>query len=176
MASALTFRLANHADIELIRALVHSAYRGDVSRRGWTTEADLLDGQRTDPAELQGFMDSPHARIVLAFEEARLVASVLMALEESAVYVGMFAVEPALQGRGIGRAILAEVERRALEDGVAHTLRMTVIGQRAELIAWYGRRGFLRTGERRAFPYGDPRFGLPLRDDLYFEVLEKPLR
>ena len=52
---------------------------------------------------------------------------------------------------------------------------MTVIAQRAELIAWYERRGYARTGEARPFPYGDPRFGEPRRDDLSFLVLEKPL-
>ena len=55
------------------------------------------------------------------------------------------------------------------------TMRMTVIDIRDELIAFYERRGYRRTGIKKPFPYGDARFGLPKRDDLRFEVLEKPL-
>src|SRR5688572_32820421 len=87
----------------------------------------------------------------------------------------MFAVEPALQASGIGRALLAELERRIEAEQSATRVRMTVIAQRTELIAWYQRRGYALTGEEEPFPYGQPRFGLPRRPDLGFVVLEKPL-
>jgi ribosomal protein S18 acetylase RimI-like enzyme len=90
-------------------------------------------------------------------------------------YFGMFSVRPGLQNGGIGRAVLAEAERIAREDWALPAMRMSVIMQRAELIAWYERRGYARTGEYLPFPYGDERFGRPKREDLKFEVLVKRL-
>jgi len=86
----------------------------------------------------------------------------------------MFSVSPQLQGGGVGKAVMAEAERIAREWG-AEEIRMTVIRQREDLIAFYERRGFVRTGRFEPFPYGDERFGRPLRDDLEFAELAKPL-
>ncbi|MEY4515455.1 MAG: hypothetical protein RLZZ450_7577 [Pseudomonadota bacterium] len=174
------------SDVDAIVALVESAYRGDASRVGWTTEADLLDGQRTDRDEVEGLIKSPHARFTLAFVAASegvassagdslLVGSVLLELSPGRAYVGMVSVRPEFQARGVGRALLTECERIVRNEQPESRLRITVIGLRTELITWYERRGFRRTGEREAFPYGQPRFGLPRRADLYFEVLEKDL-
>jgi ribosomal protein S18 acetylase RimI-like enzyme len=174
------------SDVPAIVDLVESAYRGEASRAGWTTEADLLDGQRTDHEQVEGLIRGPRSRIVLALapalacvappdDEPALVGSMLLELSAGHAYVGMVAVRPAFQARGVGRALLAECERIVRGEQPGSTLRMTVIGQRSELIAWYERRGYRRTGERQAFPYGQPRFGLPRRPDLYFEVLEKEL-
>jgi ribosomal protein S18 acetylase RimI-like enzyme len=171
----LTFRVAGHHDIPVLETLVQSAYRGTASRDGWTTEADLLDGQRTDVAALAAIIDSPSGVIVIAQDIADVVAC--CQLEQRAdhtAYIGMVAVRPRLQGAGHGRALLTEAERRAIEFG-ARRVRMTVISQRAELIAWYERLGYRRSGETEPFPYGDERFGLPRVDDLEFIVLEKPL-
>jgi GNAT superfamily N-acetyltransferase len=90
-------------------------------------------------------------------------------------YFGMFAVRPNLQSAGIGSAVLAEAERYARDVWCADRLEMYVIAQRAELIAWYARRGYRATGATRPFPYGDERFGQPRRPDLAFTVLSKPL-
>lgn len=172
------------SDVAAIVALVESAYRGEASRAGWTTEADLLDGQRTDEAEIEGLIGGQHSRLVLAFvsptdgasgDSPMLVGSVLLELSPGLAYVGMVSVRPDYQARGVGRALLEECARIVRHEQPGSRLRMTVIGQRSELIAWYERRGFRRTGERAAFPYGQPRFGLPRRADLYFEVLEKDL-
>jgi ribosomal protein S18 acetylase RimI-like enzyme len=171
----ITFRTAELTDVEAIVAMVESAYRGDASRVGWTTEADLLDGQRTDAAAITELIRGPLTRIVLAETAHELRGSVLLAEERHGVYLGMLAVQPSAQTQGVGRALLAEVERITRSERLGRTLRMTVIGQRSELIAWYARRGYLPTGEREPFPYGQPRFGLPRRDDLYFAVLEKKL-
>lgn len=173
--SELTFRLAAPVDVPRLLGLVHSAYRGDASRVGWTTEADLLDGQRTDPQELSELIEAPDCQLILAEQAGELAASVLLKLQGETAYVGMLSVRPELQARGIARALLAEVERRVQRDARATRIEMTVIAQRAELIAWYARRGYLDTGETRPFPYGDERFGLPRRPDLYFRVLAKPL-
>jgi ribosomal protein S18 acetylase RimI-like enzyme len=169
------FRTAEMLDVPAIVALVDSAYRGEASRAGWTTEADLLDGQRTDADEVSRMIEGADTRIVLAEDEEGLLASVVLRDEADAVYIGMFAVRPGSQGRGIGGALLAEAERIGRDELGSRHARMTVLTQREDLIAWYARRGYSRTGEREPFPYGDERFGIPRREDLVFDVLRKQL-
>ncbi|MFT3763405.1 MAG: GNAT family N-acetyltransferase [Pseudoxanthomonas sp.] len=170
-----TYRTATAADIPAIVALVTSAYRGDASRAGWTTEADLLDGQRIDPDVLRQDIARPHSRVMLAERGNELVACAHVAIDGDAGYFGMFAVAPGLQGGGLGKALLAEAERIVREEWKLPAMRMTVIDARDELIAFYERRGYARTGIVKPFPYGDARFGIPKRADLRFEVLEKAL-
>lgn len=168
-------RTATEDDIADLVELVTSAYRGEASRAGWTTEADLLDGARIDALTLRTDMRRPRSRVVVAPDEAGLAACALVADEGDAAYFGMFAVRPALQRGGLGSRLLAECERVAREEWALQLMRMTVIDLREPLIAWYGRRGYRRTGIHKPFPYGDERFGVPQRDDLRFEVLEKRL-
>lgn len=174
----LTFRDATLADVEDLVALVQSAYRGDASRGGWTTEADLLHGQRTDAAAVRAVIAAPGSRMLVAERDGAIVAC--CQLEERAQgghrvgYFGMFAVRPGHQGNGLGRQVLAEAERLARGWG-SRELHMTVIVQREDLIAYYERRGYRRTGELSPFPYDDQRFGVPQRADLAFELLVKPL-
>jgi ribosomal protein S18 acetylase RimI-like enzyme len=170
------FRDAVWSDVPAVVALVTSAYRGEASRAGWTTEADLLDGQRTDVEAVEAVITSPIARVLLGFDAGALLACCqLERLAGGDAYFGMFAVTPTAQGGGVGSALLAEAERVAREDWGAATMQMTVIAQRQELIDWYLRRGYAETGETRPFPYGDERFGAPKRDDLVFTVLVKDL-
>ena len=171
----LSFRPTTHADIPALVALVTSAYRGDVSRQGWTTEADLLDGQRIDPDVLARDIGRARSRILIAERGGEMLACAHVAEEDGAGYFGMFSVRPDLQGGGVGKAMLAEAERIAREEWQLPTMRMTVIDIRDELIAFYGRRGYARTGIKKPFPYGDERYGIPKREDLRFEILEKPL-
>ncbi|MFZ2754810.1 MAG: GNAT family N-acetyltransferase [Lysobacteraceae bacterium] len=181
----LSFRTATHDDIPALIELVTSAYRGDISRQGWTTEADLLGGQRIDADMLRTELDTPGSIVLLAIdcrdEDApRLVACANIAKQSSddgipTAYFGMFSVSPDVQGGGVGKIVLAEAERIAHNTLGCTRMRMTVIDAREELIAYYERRGYLRTGIKKPFPYGDPRYGLPKRDDLQFEVLEKTL-
>jgi ribosomal protein S18 acetylase RimI-like enzyme len=177
--ASLRFRAATAADVEAVVALTQSAYRGDESRGGWTTEADLLDGQRTDAREVGELIANPDVKLLLAERDGQLLACcVLERLSDAHPgegYFGMFSVRPDSQGHGTGRALLAEAERVARDDWHCRAMRMTVIDCRAELIAWYERRGYRRTGEHRPFPYGDQRFGIPRRDDLRFEWLVKEL-
>jgi ribosomal protein S18 acetylase RimI-like enzyme len=169
-------RPAGEADIPALVALVTRAYRGEASRAGWTTEADLLDGNRIDPELLRADLTRPRSLVLMLERQGRLLACAHVADDAGAGYFGMFAVEPTLQGGGIGKRVLAECERIARDDWQLPVMRMTVIDQRHELIAFYERRGYRRTGEYKPFPYGDARFGLPRRPDLRFAVLEKPLR
>jgi ribosomal protein S18 acetylase RimI-like enzyme len=172
----ITFRLATPDDVAVVVDLVESAYRGERSKAGWTTEADLLQGQRTDPELIAGVIANPDSSLLLATEEGDAIGCCVIERRDAGrAYFGTFAVRPGLQGGGIGKQLLAEAERIAFEDWGASTVEMTVIAQREELIAWYVKRGYLLTGEVRPFPYGDDKFGLPQTDDLYFVVLAKPL-
>jgi ribosomal protein S18 acetylase RimI-like enzyme len=174
--SPMIFRLATAADVPIVVALVESAYRGNASRAGWTTEADLLDGQRTDQREVSQLIEDPAARLVLACDNDEIIACVLVRREaDGAAHIAMFAVSPKRQGQGIGAALLACAEHVAREEHGATRSTMAVIEQRPELIRWYTRRGYRLTGRTEPFPYGDERFGLPRRDDLRFLVLEKGL-
>ena len=170
--------IADDADLDAVAALVNSGFRGDSSRAGWTTEADFLGGQRTDPALLrEELAANPNAVLLTMRDEpgGTLLGSVWLDPEEPGVWhLGMLTVRPDLQGRQLGRALLAEAESYAVRQG-ARRMQLTVINVRGTLIEWYERRGYVRTGEWKPFPYGDERFGLPLRDDLRFEVFEKRL-
>ena len=171
----LEFRAATAADIPVVVALVESAYRGDASRVGWTTEADFLDGRRTGRDDIEAILAKPQSTLLLAERSGELLACAHVAVEDGTGYFGMFSVSPSLQGGGIGKAVLAEAERIAREQWRCPAMRMTVIDIRDELIAFYERRGYRRTGRFKPFPYGDARFGIPKRDDLRFELLEKRL-
>ncbi|MEP7042651.1 MAG: GNAT family N-acetyltransferase [Dokdonella sp.] len=173
--SELSFRAATANDVGAIVALVESAYRGDVSKQGWTTEADMLDGQRTDPVTVTELLARPHCRVLLAESAGALLACAHVEKQADVGYFGMFSVRPDLQGGGVGRAVLTEAERIAREEWQCREMQMTVISIRDELVAWYERRGYRRSGVFKPFPYGDERFGIPKRDDLRFEVLVKPL-
>ncbi|MFG2710650.1 GNAT family N-acetyltransferase [Streptomyces goshikiensis] len=173
--AALNFRSAVEADVPELVKLVESAYRGEASRGGWTTEADYLDGQRTDENGVRKVISAPDGVLLVVERAGELVACCQLEHRGDHAYFGMFAVRPGLQGAGLGKEILAEAERRARETWRATEMRMTVVNVREELIAYYVRRGYRRTGELSPFPYGDARFGIPLRDDLAFELLVKPL-
>jgi len=171
----IAFRRAGLADVPAVVALVESAFRGEGSRLGWTTEADLLDGQRTDSIEVGDLIAHPKSCILLAERSGALLGGVKLVREATAGVIGMVSVSPALQRGGLGKALLMEAERVILADWGLPRATMTVIVQRDTLIAWYIRRGYRRTGVITPFPYGQPRFGLPKRTDLAFEHLEKDL-
>lgn len=173
--AALSFRDATPADIGAIVALVESAYRGDASRAGWTTEADMLDGQRIDVQGLRDTLANPLARILLALRDGELAACCELQRQSELGYLGMFSVRPDGQGQGVGKRVLAEAERIVRDEWRCSGMQMTVIDVRGELLAWYQRRGYRRTGMFKPFPYGDERFGIPKRDDLRFEILHKTL-
>ncbi|GIJ43903.1 N-acetyltransferase [Virgisporangium aliadipatigenens] len=173
MNEKLTYRTATEDDVPALVELVQSAYRGDVSRQGWTNEADILEGQRVDAEMVTAAVNDLAAVVIVAHAGAEMVACCHLERRDGFAFFGMFAVRPTLQRGGVGRAVLAEAERVARTDWDVAEVRMTVIGLREELIAWYERRGYARTGESKPFPYGDLRIGVPLRNDLRLVVLSK---
>ncbi|MFH9726106.1 GNAT family N-acetyltransferase [Streptomyces sp. NPDC017254] len=171
----ISYREAVLDDVPALVPLVESAYRGDASRGGWTTEADILQGQRTDPEGVAAVIATSGSRLLVVERDGELVACCQLEHRGEAAYFGMFAVRPELQGAGLGKQIIAEAERRVRTLWDVREMHMTVISVREELIAWYERRGYRRTGRTTPFPYGDERFGVPQRDDLEFELLVKTL-
>jgi ribosomal protein S18 acetylase RimI-like enzyme len=160
-------------DIPTLNELVNSAYRGDSSRAGWTTEADILDGIRTSESALSNLIQQGHTILLLKDLSDQLIGSVLLEFHERGVYLGMLTVKPTLQGAGLGKLLLQASESWAIEQGQG-VVYMTVISVRSELIAWYERHGYQRTGETAPFPMDDPSFGLP-KQVLEFIYLEKQL-
>ncbi len=171
----LTFRRAGLDDVATVVALVENTYRGDVSRGGWTTEADFLEGQRTDADDVRSCIERERGCILLGIDGDSIIACANVTVENDAGYFGMFSVSPDRQRSGVGKVMLAEAERIARDEWRLAAMRMTVIDIRTELIAYYERRGYHRTGIKKPFPYGDERFGIPKRADLQFELMEKAL-
>jgi ribosomal protein S18 acetylase RimI-like enzyme len=167
------FRMATPSDVDAIVALVESAYRGESGRRGWTTESDLLDGRRTDTELVAELLVSPDSAVLLAHASTELLACCHIEKHGYSAYFGMFAVAPSRQNGGLGRQVLTQAERHACDVWQCAAMHMKVIDARSELIAWYERRGYRRTGEYSPFPYGNERFGVPLRQDLRFELMIK---
>jgi GNAT superfamily N-acetyltransferase len=187
-----TLTPAKPSDVQELSALVNSSYRGDPSRAGWTTEADYLDGQRTDPDDLLEIISKPK-NVILCFrqtpttstsessksvDQTPIIGCVLLEKfkdqQGTGCYLGMLTVSPKLQSGGIGRNILEKAEDYARNWG-ATRITLGVIQLRDTLIAWYERRGYARTGTTLPFPYGNLRAGLPRRSDLHFVMFEKKI-
>jgi len=170
------FIQANPNQAKEINELVNSAYRGEGSKKGWTTEADLLGGQRTDDGRIREIIERDNSVVLIAENEktGHIEGCVHLEKHGDKCYLGMLTVKPALQGKGLGAALLGEAEAFAQFWECQH-IYMTVIAQRAELIHWYEKHAYRKTGETKPFPYGDERFGLPKVPDLHFVVLEKKI-
>lgn len=168
MTDTIAITTATPADAPALKDLLEAAYRGDSARQGWNHEADILDDERTSREELNALLADPCVTILTARDGENLIGCVAVTRKETALgYLGMLCVLPTLQSGGLGRKLLDAAEDHARALGLA-AMEMTVIDSRASLIAWYERRGYAFTGERRPFPV--------LRDPpVTFVVLEKPL-
>lgn len=151
-------------DIPSLTILINSAYRGETSKKGWTTEAHLLAGKRTTEEELAAIILDPKNTFLKFTENDKIIGSVLLVEKGDQLYVGMLTVSPELQNSGIGKKMLAEAEIHAKTLGLS-TLSMTVVSVRSELIAWYKRHGYEETGEREPFP----------SSDIHINISDKPL-
>jgi GNAT superfamily N-acetyltransferase len=172
----LDVRAATVDDAEAVAELVHAAYRSDESRRGWTTEADLVGGRRADPAMIRHIVGLADDEVLVAVgPDGVPFACCHLERRDGGAYLGMFAVRPGRQGSGVGRRMLAAAEAWARDRWGATTLEITVLNHRPELMAWYERCGFTPTGESHPFPYEDRRFGEPRRPDLVLLGMHKPI-
>lgn len=173
MTKSLQVLEATLDDVAELEKLVNSAYRGESSKKGWTTEADLLDGIRTSRESLTEQINNPNALILKGVnKEGEICGCVYLERKESSLYLGMLTVSPTLQNSGIGKVLLAAAEDYARASGL-FKLSMTVISLRKELIKWYERRGYRKTNRKEAFP-NDPRFGIP-KQSLEFIIMEKAI-
>jgi len=161
-------------DIYNLNILINSAYRGETSKKGWTTEANLLEGSRTDAAELAEILENPKNTLLKYTEQGVIIGTVLLIEKESQLYLGMLTVSPELQNSGLGKKLLHAAENHALSLGL-NSIVMTVISVREELIAWYERQGYMDTGAREAFPSIHSE-GIIGNQVLEFVVLEKSIQ
>ena len=154
-ASDTRFRVrpAQHQDVPALHAVIQRAYRGDSARQGWTHEADLLDDERITPQALAAIIDDPASLLLLGEREGAPIGSVQLTNRGAGeVYLGLFCIDPAVQAGGMGKNLLEQAESAARNNFGATRIVMTVIEQRIELIAYYERRGYVRTGARVDFP------------------------
>jgi ribosomal protein S18 acetylase RimI-like enzyme len=174
----MIFVPATPADVEELVRFVNGAYRGETAEAGWASEGKLMAGQRVDSGMLANMLSIEGGTILLMRDQvAGCVVgcvSIKPTSEASTWYLSMLAVDPQRQAGGLGRLLLTEAEDRIKAQG-ATRVKITVIWLREPLIEWYERRGYRRTGQTEPFPYEDQRFGVPLRNDLYFVELDKPL-
>lgn len=162
---------ATLADVTELNVLINSAYRGESSKQGWTTEADLIGGVRIDEETLAGYMNDENIIILKhTDEEGNITGTVYLEVRTPKLYVGMFSVSPLLQNKGVGRALIEEAEVYARKYN-CNTLTMTVISTRSELISWYERRGYQPTGEIQPF-HAHGRFG-DAKQHIELIVMEK---
>jgi len=165
---------ATATDIKQLNTLINSAYRGESSKKGWTTEANLLEGLRTTEQELEEILTNPKNTILKFAENKVIIGCVLLIEKEDQLYLGMLTVSPELQNSGIGKQLLSHAETLALAKGLSKIV-MTVISVRDELILWYNRIGYEDTGKREPFPEGDVHISISTLP-LEFIVLEKVLK
>ena len=164
---------ATIADAAELSALINSAYRGETSKKGWTTEADLLEGTRTSEEELISIIASSNHYLFKFIRDEKIIGSVLLIAKKEVLYLGMLTVSPELQNSGIGKQLLQAAEQLAQQLELSR-IQMTVIGIRKELLAWYMRNGYEDTGVREPFPFGEGDKALT-SEPLDFIVLEKKL-
>ena len=169
---------AEQADFPAIINLVNAAYRGTGAVESWNIESGIIEGTRlTDSLLREDLAAKPHAHFLVTRDPntGAIIGTVwLEPVAEDAWYLGLFTVDPAIQNQQLGRRLLSSAEEFAKERG-ARFIRMGVLSVRDTLIAWYERRGYHGTGETEPYPYGDNRFGTPLRNDLKFVILQKQL-
>lgn len=170
----MNIRPAQIADASAIASLLNVSYRGDTSRAGWTTEADLLDGLRTTPQEITALILGIDSLFLLACEEAKLIGCIHLSKQNNTAHFGMFSIAPTRQNCGLGKQLLLAAENWAQQHWQSHQYKMLVITQRAELIAYYERRGYRRTSTSHPFPR-NPVLWTPKVDGLVLEEMEKRL-
>lgn len=147
--------IASNQDIPALVKLINSAYRGEGSKQGWTTEADLIQGLRTDKDNLAEVINDP-ATTFLKYtnEEGQIIGCIRLQHQQDRLYLGMLTVSPALQAQGLGKKLLKAADELALAKN-CRSIFMTVFSVRPELIAWYERHGYQKTGKVIPFEHNE---------------------
>lgn len=167
----LTLEKATNAHTQAICDLVNLAYRGEI---GWTKETALVDGDRATIKEIQALISKPTAHLLVAIDNNDVLSCICVEKDNDNASIGLFAVHPSLQGKGLGKAILSQAENYALKHLKAKKYIMVVVSQRTELISFYERRGYVRRGNIQNYP-NHLDVGTPLVDNLTIEYLEKAI-
>jgi ribosomal protein S18 acetylase RimI-like enzyme len=157
-----------------ISRLVNSVYRGENSKKGWTTEADLLEGIRITVNKILELIGKKNNEILLAVTDDKIIGCVHLEKINKKCHLGMLSVDVNYQKEGIGKYLMNESEKYAKEVFRCGEMEMKVIGQRKELIEYYIRQGYKLMGEKENFSL-NTHFGAPKRNDLYFEYMVKPI-
>jgi ribosomal protein S18 acetylase RimI-like enzyme len=164
---------ATLADVPELVNLINSAYRGESSKKGWTTEADLIEGQRINKKSLEQQITDPQTVILKSMNnEGRITGCVYLQKQADKVYLGMLTVSPTLQANGLGKQLLNAAEDYAISINCT-AVTMTVITTRTELINWYERRGYTKTGQ--TVPLVIPQEFGSLNQPLEMYIMEKVL-
>lgn len=165
---------ATLADVSSLVQLINSAYRGEDSKQGWTTEADLISGLRTDKFHLMEIITDPTTTFLKYLDETScIIGCMRLQKQDEKMYLGMLTVSPMLQGKGVGKKLLQAADEYARNQS-CQAIFMTVFSIRTELIAWYERHGYRKTGEVIPFQPNE-KFEVVTADGLEFLVLEKTL-
>jgi len=166
------FRVAGESDAGAIANLVNQAYRPEAGSSGWTNESELVSGNRTSADQIAAMMSQPSSIILVGITGIEIVACVHVDKDNSHSHIGMLAVNPSLQGAGVGKQMLAYAEGYANVHFGAKKFTIVVVTTRSELIAFYLRRGYRQTGIVMDYPLSAGA-GIPKHSDLKIEVLEK---
>ncbi|RNL55874.1 GNAT family N-acetyltransferase [Pedobacter jejuensis] len=171
----MSITTATIEDVAKLNQLINFAYRGSESKKGWTTEADILDGIRIDESSLiENFNNSAINILKYTDEDGQILGTVCLEVKHPILYLGMFAVSPISQGKGIGKALLKEAEVFAKQSG-CNTIAISVISSRTELIDWYAGKGYVHTGNSTAFEEIEGKFGEPKIEGIRLDNMEKKL-
>jgi GNAT superfamily N-acetyltransferase len=168
----ISYRLAQIDDVQPVVNLINSAYRGEASKVGWTTEADFLDGVRTTLDEVTHLIQSKDTFFLLSFEENELIGCILAEIKEEKVRFGMFVIKPILQNRGLGKQLLEQAEQQVKQKWGISDFEMVVISCRKELLEYYERRGYFYSGKTLPFPLNPDLWTLKV-EHLDFKIIEK---
>lgn len=169
MPDSVTIRVATRDDLPALHPVIERAYRGETARGGWTHEADLIEGPRTDISTLIAIVEDPAQRLLIALkDEATLGCVQVSDRGDGLAYLGLLCIDPGLQAGGYGKQLVTAAEETARDAFHARRMEMTVIDVRRKLIEFYERRGYRISGEKRDFP-------IPLDPPLFMDVLVKDL-
>ncbi len=169
MPDSVTIRVATRDDLPALHPVIERAYRGETARGGWTHEADLIEGARTDIPTLAAIVDDPAQRLLVAQQNGATIGCVQVSDRgDGLAYLGLLCIDPTLQTGGYGKQLVAAAEDTARNAFHARRMEMTVIDVRRKLIEFYERRGYRVSGEKRDFP-------IPLDPPLFMDVLVKDL-